>query len=234
MAESLVIDGLSPAELYVLGTAVGIDKLFALPEPAQLSMLDKQIFARATRDLQRKKLLDDSATLTRQTVLLIDMLEIYAESSAYVRINDQMLAFRKNTSEDLIVLTEQEHWKSYRLEILPKSIFIMMLLKKHPFFKRQPTDVEYKFLLKKLSHEETVAWADMSLDQTDLIAMEWMPRQDSDVLRPYSHVLYVPKDHGLFRTDVISQQTRQASLFYFYKELFDWLDIPYGQEAHAR
>ncbi|BBO00156.1 DUF5081 family protein [Sporolactobacillus terrae] len=63
MVKPLRIDGLSAAELYVLGTAVDIAYLFGLPEPEQLSMLDERIFAKAKRSLQRKKLLTESRIL---------------------------------------------------------------------------------------------------------------------------------------------------------------------------
>lgn len=232
-AEELVIDGFSPAELYVLGTAFDVNQLFGLPEPQQLLMLDDQIFEKAKRSLQEKRLLKEAGALTDQAVLLIEMLDIYAQSSAYVRINEQMVAFRNQESKDLIVLTEQSKWRSYRLEVLPKSLFVTQLFHTHPFLNRQPTEAEHKFLLKRITDEEEKKVASVRLGQTDLLAMEWMPRQDANLLRPYSHFLYLPIGYEVFRKDVMSQQTRKVSLFYLYKELFDWLGIPYGQGAHA-
>lgn len=231
--EPLILDGFSPAEFYVLGTAVDIANLFGLPEPEQLSMLDDQIFEKAKRRLQERKLLTESGTLTEQAGVLIELLKIYAQSAVYVRINRQIIAFHKQGSKDLIVLTEQVHWRSYRLELIPKSIFVIKLFKEHPFLRRKPTETEHNFLLRKLSEEEEKVWSAVPLDQTDLIAMEWMPREDSNSLRPYSHFLYLPINDELYRTDVISQQTRKVSLFYLFKELFDWLNIPYEREAHV-
>jgi hypothetical protein len=232
--QRLTLDGLTPAELYVLGTAADVHDLFGLPEQELLAMLDMKIFIKAKRSLQRKKILTDAGGLTEQAVLLIEMLKIYADSPAYVRINDQMAAFRKERSRDLIVLTEQEPWRSYRLEVLPKSLLVTGLFQAHPFLNRKPTEEEQRFLLKEITAKEKKLWASISVNQTDLLAMEWMPKEKSGYLRPYSHFLYVPVENQLFRTDVVSQKTRKASLFYLYKELFDWLDIPYGQEAHAR
>jgi hypothetical protein len=231
--EPLILDGFSPAELYVLGTAVDIANLFGLPEPEQLSMLDDQIFEKAKQRLQERKLLTESGTLTEQANILIELLKIYAQSAVYVRINRQMIAFHKQDSKDLIVLTEQARWSSYRLELIPQSIFVIKLFKEHPFLRRKPTETEHKFLLRKLSEEGEKVWSAVPLDQTDLIAMEWMSREDSDSLRPYSHFLYVPIGKDLYRTDVINQQTRKVSLFYLFKELFDWLNIPYEREAHV-
>ncbi|MCO7127668.1 DUF5081 family protein [Sporolactobacillus shoreicorticis] len=233
MKEPFILDGLSPAELYVLGTSVDITYLFGLPEPEQLSMLDDQIFEKAKQRLQKKKLLTESGALTKQANILIELLKIYAQSAVYVRINRQMIAFRKPDGKDLIVLTEQDQWRSYRLELIPKSIFVIVLFKEHPFLRRKPTETEHKFLLRKLSEEEEKVWSAVPLDQTDLISMEWMPRENSESLRPYSHFLYLPIDDELYRTNVISQQTRKVSLFYLFKELFDWLNIPYGGEAHV-
>jgi hypothetical protein len=233
MNEPLILDGFSPAELYVLGTAVDITYLFGLPGPEQLSMLDDRIFEKAKQRLEKRKLLTESGTLTEQAGILIELLRSYAQSTVYVRINQQMIAFQKQDSKELIVLTEQEHWRSYRLELIPKSIFVIKLFKEHPFLRRKPTETEHKFLLRKLSEEEEKVWSAMPLDQTDLIAMEWMPRKDSNLLRPYSHFLYLPINDELYRTDVVSQQTRKVSLFYLFKELFDWLNIPYEREAHV-
>ncbi|TGA99997.1 DUF5081 family protein [Sporolactobacillus shoreae] len=232
-AEPLKIDGFSPAELYVLGTAVNIIDLFGLPESQQLGMLDDEIFIKAKRSLQEKGLLTDSGALTDAAGLLIEMLEVYAQSPAYVRINQQMVAFRKEESKDLIVLTEQQKWQSYRLEVLPKSLFIVQLIQAHPLLNRQPTEAEHKFLLQRLTDEEEKKWEAVRVDQTDLLALEWMPREDAGYLRPYSYSFYIPIEDELYRTDIRSQQTRKASLYYLYKELFNGLHIPYGQEAHA-
>ena len=231
--KSTPMEGLSPAEIYMLCGAVDIEALFGLEDKKTVFIKTKADVLKLKVSLQEKELLNPEGRLTKKGALLIKALEIYSKSKAYARINNLSIALSKSRKEDnVVILFEDEPEVSYRLELWPRKRVISLLMDVYDFFRRPAKTRDFEYLIRDMEGQDLERVKTMDLIGRPVINFEWFRRPGKrDEKIGYEHKLFFADGDKIVQLDAVHRDYAYISLFYLYKQVFDWLGIPYGREV---
>lgn len=137
-------------EIFLLISAFNAEKLFGLPDKKTYQLQGEEIFKQAYNSLIDKGIFTSEGKITKGGAQVIRALEMYYQSSKYVRINNLMFAFMENESNEVIVLVEVEDQKNYRCMVMSKILVLKLLIDRFPFMLREPFPNEKEFLMIEL------------------------------------------------------------------------------------
>lgn len=229
----MVPDGFGPGEIYALCGALDVDSVFGLEEKYIVKSDTNETEEQWVKRLKEKVVLDENGRLTSRGILLIQALEVYTKSDEYLKMNNLNIAVTKHGSEDnIVILFEDEADMNFRLEVWPRKRIISLLMAEYDFFRKRATDKDYTYLARSLSPEELSHVKQTELVGRPVINAEWFKRPEAtDTELGYEHKLFFADGEQIIQLDITEQSYEEISLFYLYKQIFDWLNIPYGEGA---
>ena len=227
------IDGFSPEEIYVLCGALEVEALFGLEEKKIVNINAKGNAQQQIDSLKEKGVLNTEERLTKRGALLIRALETYSKSNEYGKLNNLSIALTKQEGEDnVVILFEDEKDVSYRIEVWPRKRIISLLMARYDFFRRRAAKEDYEYLTREIESEALERIKKIDLIGKPTINFQWFKRPaEGDAKIGYEHKLFFTEEDQIIQLDVVEQTYAGVSLFYLYKQIFDWLNIPYGTEA---
>ena len=227
------LEGLSPQEIYTLCGAIDIESLFGLGDKKTLLRQSEDHAEALKESLKKKEILDSEGKLTKRAVLLIKALETYSQSKEYARINNLWIALSGTRKEDhVVILFEDEKDASYRLELWPRKRIISLLMATYDFFRKPADAKDFEYLRRDLEESDLERAKKTELTDRPVLNVEWFRRPAAkDTQIGYEHKLFFSDNGEIVQLDIVEQTYAHASLFYLYKQVFDWLHIPCGKEA---
>lgn len=213
-------------ELYLLAEATGNTDLFGLPDPHIYALVEPTYLEEAKQAVQQKGILDEEGHITKGGFFVIKALSEYATSSKYVQINNLMIASSTSEPDERIVLTEVEEGY-YQMNVLEKHLVLKDLFESVPLIQREPLEEEKEFTVKKMRNRERRRIVGEEVGENAL-SLTVYDTQTTDTNEEQCAWLYFMEEDHLFMVNVEEEKYYRVSQYWFMKQLFDSLDIPYG------
>lgn len=224
-------DTFTVGELYLLAESLGVNIVFGLPDKATQQLVNPDFLEEATAPLTKKGIISEDLHLTKGGFLIAKALKSYIFSEEYVRINNLMVGFSSDKVQ-LFVLVEVKEGELYKLLVFDKLSFLRELYTDFPLIQREPKAIDQDYTKKKLrnaqkrvlKHEKIPS----QLFNLEIFKLTDPPRETSDQWLFFEH------DQSLIGIEVSENTYYEFSQYYFMKQVFDALHLPYTAKDISR
>ncbi|MGC6768052.1 DUF5081 family protein [Enterococcus sp. LJL128] len=211
------------AELSLLAEAFEVEVIFGMPDKKSEMLFDSAFASEAEKRLKEKKILSEESRLTEGGFYVVKALEEYCVSTEYLRINNIMIAF-SNDKKHLIVLSEIESTKEYKLIVYDQLSFIKEMYETVPMINREPLPEDMEYSTKRLRNATRREW-EKELFSEDIFNLEIFKEEDIQNEEKHVQWLFFEKEEKLIGIDVTKEKYYQFSQYYFLKTVFEALHI---------
>lgn len=227
--EETTKDIFSIEELYLLADATEQQLLFGLPEREIFALLNRNFLEVAKQAVQEKGILDEAGHLSKGGYFVVKAIQEYAESKKYIQINNLFIGFSQSEPDNLIVISEVEAQKSYRISVVDKLLVLKGLLEMLPIVAREPLEDETTFILKKVRNRERREFEEKEVGENSIYLETFEVKEHAaNEFGKEGWLCYLDEDK-LYTVHLEDGKYYRASQYWLMKQLFDSLEIPYGE-----
>ena len=214
-------------ELLLLASAFDCKMLFGLPDRQLLVMKNRQGFEEAKKSLIDKKLMTSDEKLTKDGAIVISLLEQYASSNRYIRLDNLMTGFGQD--EHLITIKWREDG-DFQLFVHQDIAFLKRIMEGYPLFKREPLPEDTTYLKKSIGVNDVKNYLekDEPTVQLECFTINYIEKTTS-----VEQWMFFEKNGKLQGIDVNNEIAYQLSQYFLVKKIYDFYRFPY-KEADVR
>lgn len=214
-------------ELLLLASAFDCRLLFGLPDRQLLVMKNQQGFEEAKQGLVDKNIMDVEGKLTKDGFTLVQVLEQYASSDRYIRLDNLMTGFGKD--EHLITIKWLEEGK-LQLFVHQNIAFLKRIMEGYPLFNREPLQEDTSYLKRQIQMEETEEYFESGNPTVQLECFTINYEEQSATAEQW---MFFENNGQLQGIDIENNIVYQLSQYFLVKKIYDFYRFPY-KEAHIQ
>ncbi|WP_102692080.1 DUF5081 family protein [Rummeliibacillus pycnus] len=214
-------------ELLLLASSFDCKMLFGLPDTQLLVIKNRQGFEQAKTSLVDKKLLTSDEKITNEGAIVIGLLEQYASSNRYIRLDNLMTAFGQNNH--FITIKWREDGK-FQLYVHEDIAFLKRIMEGYPLFRREPLPDDSTYLKKTIRVDDVKSYfeKDTPTVQLECFTIDYIEKTTSK-----EQWMFFENNGKLQGIDVNKETVYQLSQYFLMKKVYDFYRFPY-KEADIR
>ncbi|RIJ63133.1 DUF5081 family protein [Rummeliibacillus sp. TYF005] len=214
-------------ELLLLASAFKCQMLFGLPDRQLLVMRHPQGFDEAKQSLIDKEIMTVDGNLTTNGGMVIQLLEQYAISNRYIRLDNLMTGF--GTNNHLITIKWREDGK-FQLYVHQDIAFLKRIMEGYPLFNREPLPEDTTYLKKIIRQNDVEEYFEQEKSTVQLECFKIDYEKKTTSIEQW---IFFENNGKLQGIDVNQENTYQLSQYFLVKKIYDFYRFPY-KEADLR
>lgn len=214
-------------ELLLLASSFNCQMLFGLPDRQLLVMRHPQGFEEAKQSLIDKKIMTVDGNLTTDGGMVIQLLEQYAISNRYIRLDNLMTGF--GTNDHLITIKWREDGK-FQLYMHQDIALLKRIMEGYPLFNREPLPEDTAYLKKIIRQNEVEEYFEQEKPTVQLECFKIDYEKKTTSIEQW---IFFENNGKLQGIDVNQETAYQLSQYFLVKKIYDFYRFPY-KEADLR
>ena len=213
----------SAEELLLLAQAFDCQLLFGLPDKQLLLIKNRQGFEEAKQSLVEKNIMTTENKLTKEGAMVIHLLEQYATSDRYIRLDNLMTGFGKDNH--LITIKWREEGK-FQIYVHQDLAFLKRIMEGYPLFNREPLKEDTTYLKKPAQLKDIEEYFEKGKPTIQLECFTIDYNKKTTTSEQWMFFENNGKLHGI---DVNHEASYYLSQYFLVKKIYDFYRFPYKE-----
>lgn len=215
-------------ELLLLASAFDCEMLFGLPDCQLLVMKNRQGFEQTKNSLIEKKLLSSDAAITHDGAFVLRLLEQYASSDRYIRLDNLMTGFGE---DDHLITIKWLYDGGFQLFVHEDIAFLKRIMEGYPLLQREPLSEDTTYLKKHIHADDVKSYFEN--DHATTLQLECFNLDYKEKTTSTEQWIFIENNGKLQGINVENDDIYQLSQYFLVKKIYDFYRFPY-REAEIR